>query len=106
MSATEKPYLELGQRLELFRKHLNIDKKTFATQMEMLPQHYRNIANGYKVLTTRYLTRLAINHTELNIRWILTGEGQMLYSQQSDDELTRLSIENNLLRELLNPGKK
>lgn len=109
MPESDKPYLEMGQRLEMFRKHLNISKIEMSKQIDMLPQHYRNIANGYKILTTRYLKRIAINHIELNIRWLLTGEGSMLNRQRSkidQEELNRLEIENNLLRELLRPGDK
>lgn len=109
VETTNKPFEALGKRLEAFRSYLKVDKKTMAEGIGMQPQHYRNVVNGYKNITTRYLIRLATNHKELNLNWLLTGEGDMLnraIQQAVEEEIKKLQIENNLLRDLLRPDRK
>ncbi len=109
MALTDKPFEELGKRIEAFRMHLRVDKKTMAQLIGMQPQHYRNVVNGYKIITTRYLIQLATNHKELNLHWLLTGKGAMLMASAEstiEEEIKKLQIENNLLRDLLRPDRK
>lgn len=99
-----------------------IRQKIFVSQsnMEDCLNLSRNTLSAYergKAFFKPHTLQLLCNNYKININWLLTGQGNMLLSdneksntsqqlQKLQEEINKLKIENNLLKELLQSNKQ
>lgn len=68
---------EVGARLNQFLLILKITQHAFAQSIGISRGHLNDVVCGRKGLGLDTVTSVAKAYTELNIRWLLTGEGTM-----------------------------
>ena len=81
---------EVGERLEIFIKHLDITVEEFCRITHLkrgTVDKARKGKHGPRVETLDGITK---GYPQLNLRWLITGEGEMLQRQLSKEETTLL----------------
>lgn len=69
--------MDLKERLKEFIRNQGVTIKGFERSLGMSNGYVNSISKG---LGDTYMNRLIENYPNLNIRWLLTGEGEMLVS--------------------------
>lgn len=72
----------INQRLGMFLETLNISKTEFAVSIGRYKQQLDNWIHGGVKITSTAISEILILYPELNARWLLTGEGEMFYTDQ------------------------
>lgn len=67
---------QLAKRIELFRRDSEIKQPQFAKKLGVTATAYAHVASTGTKPSAELLMRLA-KHTRVNLRWLLTGEGEM-----------------------------
>jgi len=70
----------VNKRLEVFIKSSNISKVDFALSIGRVKQDIDRWVNGGIKIPVPSLTDILKTYPDLNARWLLTGEGEMLTS--------------------------
>ena len=70
--------MERNQRLKKFVESKNIKQKEFADILDSTQQYVSALLNGRRKLGSNLLERIEEHFTDINIHWLLTGEGEML----------------------------
>lgn len=74
------------ERIEAIRAFLKFNKKTFTEILgNSTPQSYTNFLNGSSGLSLRMIRGLKQYDPRINIDWVLTGQGQMLLSNDNSN---------------------
>jgi len=68
--------------LELIRKHLNITKKEFATEIGITQNAYTNYITGKRNIPTDLALKIKQMY-DINLNWLLTGKGSMHLQEPS-----------------------
>lgn len=68
----------MHNRLKLLRETLGLKQGKFAEQLGMSQAYLSDIEHGRKGFSATLL--MALDNKNVNLHWLLTGEGQMLYS--------------------------
>jgi len=68
---------DIGMRLKQFILILDFSQITFAQSISISRTHLNDILNGRKGVGGLMLANIAKAYKQLNIRWLLTGEGDM-----------------------------
>ena len=69
-----------GQRIEQLRKSLKIDKKVFSKIIGYTSQtNYDTLARGGRNISSKILFKLSEYSKEINLHWLLTGDGEMFF---------------------------
>lgn len=81
----EKTYNPDNQRdrLNLFLKKLGLNKSQFCREIRHEIVYGSQILSGPRKLNMKFLTHAAHRYPELNIHWVLTGEGEMLNTESA-----------------------
>jgi transcriptional regulator with XRE-family HTH domain len=74
-----------NERIKSIRDYLKMNQTAFSAQMGMPQAHLSEIENGKKAINKKILYGIAIKYPEINIRWILTGEGEMTRNKNTDE---------------------
>ncbi|MBL4649146.1 MAG: hypothetical protein JKY03_05395 [Aureispira sp.] len=75
------------ERLEEIRAFFKFNKKTFTEILgNSTPQSYTNFLNGSSGLSLRMIRGLKGYDPRINIDWVLTGQGQMLLSNDNSND--------------------
>ena len=111
--------MSVSQRLKKSRKHLELSKEKFARLLDVSLSTVNNYEGGDSFPTTRELDKLKIAIPNLDVTWLLTGDGEMFlkdklqtddldYDRHSDivEEIKRLKKEMKILREEMDELKK
>ena len=85
------------ERLEKIRNYIKLNQSDFAAYLDIQPGSYSDIKRGKNGISRNILTRLE-NKLNININWLLHGEGLMLR-----DESKLPTLNNN---EIVVPFKK
>ncbi len=72
----------INQRLGVFIETLNISKTEFAVGIGRYKQQLDNWIHGGVKITSTALSEILKMYPQLNARWLMTGEGEMFYSDQ------------------------
>jgi transcriptional regulator with XRE-family HTH domain len=76
-----------NERIKNIRDYLKMNQTAFSAQMGMPQAHLSDIENGKKAINKKLLYGIAIKYPEINIRWILTGDGEMTRTFKNPDEI-------------------
>ena len=85
--------MEKHQRLKKFIESKKINQKEFADLIDSTQQYVSALLNGKRKLGTNLVERFESQFPELNIHWLLTGEGKMLKGDESDPEERKYEAE-------------
>ena len=87
--------MEKHQRLKIFVESKGINQKEFADLIDSTQQYVSALLNGKRKLGTNLIERFENQFPELNIHWLLTGEGQMLKEAGEPEEEKHKAEEEN-----------
>lgn len=78
-------YPERAGRLREFFKHLNISNKEASSKLGYdRPAYVSQLLNQHSTITASVVYRLANAYPNLNPKWLLDGEGEMLLDKKND----------------------
>jgi transcriptional regulator with XRE-family HTH domain len=69
--------IQQAERLEKIRYYIKLNQSDFAAYLEIQPGSYSDIKRGKNGISRNILTRLE-NKLNININWLLYGDGLML----------------------------
>ena len=72
---------EVGTRLNEFVLILKISQNTFAQSVGVTKGYLNDVLKGRKGIGAGVIINTAKAYRNLNIRWLLTGEGEMLHDE-------------------------
>lgn len=104
MSQSEKPYKEIGKRLDEFRRLMDFERKYIAKELGMTVFHYNNLARGDKLISNKHLIRIANRFPDLNINYVLSGNRSILISNienEQDKEIVKLLGQIEVLKQVI-----
>ena len=70
--------MELGDRLKILMKELDINQAQVADMTNVTRQNISNIINGKGNPSIEWVRKLVIAYPNINTKWFVTGEGEML----------------------------
>ena len=80
-----------NSRLEEFRNHLNLkSKKAFYQLARIDSSQFFRVINGYQKPGFGFFEKIANAFPDLNLSWLLIGEGEMILDRVDDAEKTIL----------------
>lgn len=91
----EENHLEQGQRLKLLIKMLRQNQSSFAQSLGMTQPNISRMVSGEGKLSVELLNRITKTYKDVNLHWLLTGQGDMFIATQEPD----ISQVNDLLSE-------
>lgn len=95
--------LTISQRLRLFLDEVNLGQQEFANVIGVSKQVVSNAVNGRtKFPKSDFLIQVIRAYPQLNIYWLLLGEGEMILSEPNIDlknELEQVKNENSQLKD-------
>ena len=74
------------KRLELVRQHYDLSQYAISKRMKITPSYYSGLMNGATGVGLSIIIGLALSFPEINLRWLLTGEGEMLGNRGAGPE--------------------
>lgn len=93
----DENHLEQAQRLRLLIKILRQNQSTFARSLGMTQPNISRMASGEGKLSVELLNRITKTYKEVNLHWLLTGQGNALIATGEPD----ISQVNELLSEYI-----
>jgi transcriptional regulator with XRE-family HTH domain len=98
--------MSVGNRLSLLIKELKISKKSFADALNISPGNLSDWISPKRKSnpTTESLTRIYEIYN-INLHWLLTGEGEMFVNKDSNAECNKDEVRN-LKKKLADLSKK
>lgn len=84
--------IDIGKRIREVRKELGMLQAEFAEKLSVEISNLSYIENGRRKVQAEFLVGL-YNHYDVNINYILTGQGVMFNSQQNKAVDKRTSVE-------------
>lgn len=86
MSRDKSENNQLIKRIEIIRQHYDLSQYAMSKQIKITPSFYSYILNGKSGVGITVIAGIAINFPEINLRWLLTGEGEMLGNRGAGPE--------------------
>lgn len=77
MAETQYNTKKQGERLLEFRLSIGKTQLEFANDLQTDKGSISNYENGKRKITAQFLSKLKTYNPTINIRWILSGEGEM-----------------------------
>ena len=84
----------ISTRLKALRTNLNLSQKAFGTKIGIAQTSYANYEGGKSPIPSNILEQLSIS-TNVNLNWLVTGEGTMFRSGDSFEEENTICSVNN-----------
>lgn len=75
--------MELKERFDAFIRHKSLSRRKFQEQIGVSNSYIQNISKG---ISNDVLNRISIQYPELNANWLLTGEGEMITSEERQNK--------------------
>jgi transcriptional regulator with XRE-family HTH domain len=79
--------LKIGERLNKFRKDLNLSQINMAQSLEIPQSTLSEMEKGRKNVSYNTIISLISNYSNLNVDWLLTGRGNMLNENDSNKKI-------------------
>lgn len=76
--------IEQGVRLKNLIKALNLKQESFAKSLGMTQPNISRMVNGETKISVEVLNRIIDTYKNVNLHWLLTGEGVMFMDSQED----------------------
>ncbi len=86
---------KIGQRIRTVRKILNKSQKAFADELSISKQAVSNIENSKSLPSIPILSKLLIDFN-VNINYILSGDGEMFLNS----DIKEISLKDSILHEV------
>jgi transcriptional regulator with XRE-family HTH domain len=86
MNSSKETRKDFGSRLELYLKSKNISQDELAILSGVTRQTINNIVNGKTPASSDLLIKMAKSYDDLNINWLLCGQGKMVYEDVQDEK--------------------
>lgn len=74
----------LKERFDAFIKYKTLSRRSFQSNIGVSNSYIQNISKG---ISSDVLNRIAIQYPELNTKWLLTGIGEMLISEERKEKM-------------------
>lgn len=74
----ENQNFEQSERLKKFIDYLEISQKSFSDSIKVAQPYISQVINNKKGITNNILQSITAKYKDLNLRWLLIGEGEML----------------------------
>jgi transcriptional regulator with XRE-family HTH domain len=68
---------EIGNNLNIILDLLGYTQRSFAIKTGTTQSYISNMINGNRPLSKKTLHYLSVHHSEVNLKWLLDGEGYM-----------------------------
>jgi transcriptional regulator with XRE-family HTH domain len=76
--------IDQGLRLKRLIKTLNHNQSTFAQTLGMTQPNISRLINGEHKISAEVLNRIITAHKNVNVHWLITGEGEMFVQPASE----------------------
>lgn len=86
--------MNVSNSFSMYMKANNILQKDIAELLKKTPQAISGIFNGKSDLTTAQLILICSKYKNLNVRWLLTGEGNMYHGYEQKETFIDVVNEN------------
>jgi transcriptional regulator with XRE-family HTH domain len=80
----EPTHIDQGTRLQKLIKALKMNQVSFARSLGMTQPNISRMASGENKVSSEALNRITQVHKQVNIHWLLTGEGDMFFGQPEE----------------------
>jgi transcriptional regulator with XRE-family HTH domain len=80
----EQDQIEQGARLSKLVKALNFNQSTFARSLDMTQPNISRMLSGESKISAEALSRIIHTYKQVNLHWLLTGEGEMFLAPAHD----------------------
>ncbi len=77
----EQNQIDQGIRLKKLIKALNLNQSTFANSLGMTQANISKMTIGAGKVSSEVLNRITIHYKEVNMHWLLTGDGMMFLDE-------------------------
>ena len=69
---------ETIERIKAFMNHLELTSNAFAKSISVDPSNFNKMLSGNQTISKKTIDKISNRYPELNKKWLLTGEGDML----------------------------
>jgi len=76
---------QIGKRLNAFRIDLGISQISLSEILEVRQGYLNQVIHGKKGISAKVIINITRAYKDLNLRWLLTGEGEMWETQNVSD---------------------
>lgn len=83
----EQHQIDQSIRLKKLIKALNINQVSFARSLGMAQPNISRMVSGAGSVSVEVLNRIAAKYMEVNLHWLLTGNGEMFLNGRQDTSL-------------------
>jgi transcriptional regulator with XRE-family HTH domain len=87
--------IEIGKRLTIFRKKINMSQTDFAKLLEIPQSVVSEVEKGKKNISHNSIISLLSSFSKINVDWLFTGRGDMFYID--DDQNYEYNYDENFL---------
>lgn len=77
-------YIDQGVRLQKLIKALKMNQVSFARSLGMTQPNISRMTSGDNKISTEVLNRITQLHKNVNLHWLLTGEGEMFMTAPAE----------------------
>lgn len=94
----EQIQIDQSRRLQQLIKALNMNQSKFAKHLGVTQPNISRMVTGESRISTEILNRIILAYKNVNLHWLLTGEGQMfMESPQEKSSPINTPSENNIV---------
>ena len=89
----------MNNRIKQILEYFNLSASRFADKLNTQPSSISHILSGRNKPSIDLLEKIALNFNEINMSWLITGNGDMISKENTpyfDDELTAPPLPKNL----------
>ncbi len=79
----EENQIEQSLRLQKLIKALNLNQSSFAESLGVTQPNISKIISGKNQVSVEVLNRIARVYRQVNLHWLLTGDGEMFFEKSS-----------------------
>jgi transcriptional regulator with XRE-family HTH domain len=94
----EQNQIDQSRRLQQLIKALNMNQSKFAKQLGVTQPNISRMVTGESRISTEILNRIILAHKNVNLHWLLTGDGEMfMESTQEKSSPMNTPSKNNII---------
>jgi transcriptional regulator with XRE-family HTH domain len=88
----EQNQIEQSLRLKKLMKALNLNQSLFAKSLGVTQPNISRMVSGESKISAEILSRITGTYKQLNLHWLLTGDGEM-FLYKTNDTITQVNEE-------------